>query len=60
MTVVMANCVGVCDGEVCGGRSAVWNNKGDLLGGLNDTDEGILIFNTDTEAVKTKYFEEKK
>jgi predicted amidohydrolase len=47
MTVMMANCVGVCDGELCGGRSAGWNSRGEMLGQLNDTDEGILIVDTE-------------
>lgn len=54
MNVVMANCVGVCDGEICGGRSSVWNQRGELLGQLNDTDEGILIMDTDTQEVIKK------
>lgn len=54
MNVVMANCVGVCDGDICGGRSSVWNQRGELLGQLNDTDEGILIFDTDTPEVIEK------
>lgn len=55
MNVVMANCVGVCDGDVCGGRSSVWNQRGQLLGQLNDTDEGILLFDTATQEVIEKY-----
>jgi predicted amidohydrolase len=54
MNVVMANCVGVCDGDICGGRSSVWNLQGELLGQMNDTDEGILIFDTDTPEVIKK------
>lgn len=57
MNVVMANCVGVCDGDVCGGRSSVWNQRGQLIGQLNDTDEGILILDTDTHEVIEKYAE---
>jgi predicted amidohydrolase len=48
MTVIMSNCTGLCDGEQCAGKSAVWNNKGEPLGQLNDAGEGLLIFNTDT------------
>lgn len=48
MTVIMANSVGISDGELCAGKSSVWNDKGELLGQLNDTDEGILIFDTET------------
>jgi len=48
MTVLMSNCVGLSGGYECGGRSSAWNNKGELVGQLNDTDEGILIFDTDS------------
>ena len=48
MTVIMSNCTGLCDGEQCAGKSAVWNKKGELLGQLNDDGEGLLVFDTDT------------
>ncbi|HEX6428827.1 MAG TPA: nitrilase-related carbon-nitrogen hydrolase, partial [Niastella sp.] len=51
MTVLMSNSVGMCEDGECGGRSAVWNNKGTLLGELNDMDEGILMLDTDTQSV---------
>lgn len=51
MTVLMSNSVGMCEDGECGGRSAAWNNKGALLGELNDTGEGILILDTNTHAV---------
>lgn len=51
MVVVMANCVGVCDGDVCGGRSAVWNEEGEIVSQLNEADEGFLIYNTYTKNV---------
>jgi predicted amidohydrolase len=51
MTVLMSNSVGMCEDGECGGRSAAWNSKGALLGKLNDTNEGILILDTDTETV---------
>lgn len=49
MTVFMSNCVGVADGTECAGQSAVWNNKGLLLGQLDDKNEGILLFDTATQ-----------
>jgi predicted amidohydrolase len=48
MTVLMSNCIGLCDGMECGGRSSIWNNSGLLLNQLDDTNEGILIINTET------------
>ena len=49
MAVFMANCVGLADGDVCAGGTAVWNYEGRLLGQLDDTNEGILIFDTNTQ-----------
>lgn len=46
MTVLMSNSVGMCEDGLCAGKSAAWNSKGELLGHLNDTDEGFLVFDT--------------
>ena len=51
MTVLMSNCVGHCDNFESAGKTAIWNNKGVLAGQLNDTTEGILIIDTDTEEI---------
>ena len=48
MVVLVSNCVGECEGKEAGGRSAIWNDKGTLLEQLNDKDEGIIIFDTNT------------
>lgn len=47
MTVLMANCVGSADGGECAGQSAVWNPQGKLVAQLDDTNEGILIFDAE-------------
>ncbi|MCW9706395.1 carbon-nitrogen hydrolase family protein [Fodinibius salsisoli] len=49
MNVFMANCIGPCDGSTGAGQSAVWNAKGQKIGGLNDVDEGIILMNTETQ-----------
>lgn len=49
MPVLMANSIGQADGEVCAGRTSVWNNKGQLIKQLDDIHEGLLIFDTDTQ-----------
>ena len=54
MTVLMSSCIGPCDNFDAGGRSAVINNQGKLLTQLDDTHEGVLIFNTDTEEIIEK------
>lgn len=56
MPVLMSNCLGIADGGECAGQSAVWNAKGDLLGQLNDSEEGLLLYNSITEVVETHYF----
>lgn len=52
MTVLMSNCLGQNDDFASVGNSAVWNNEGVLLEQLNDTDEGLLIFDTTTQTTK--------
>lgn len=51
MTVLMANCIGVADGVLCGGRSAAWDAKGRLMGQLDATSEGVLVCDTVTATV---------
>lgn len=54
VTALMSNCVGRCDNFESAGGSAAWDDKGLLLGQLNDADEGILIVDTDTQEVFEK------
>ena len=49
--VMMSNCIGFCDHFIAVGRSGVWNKEGELLGQLNDSQEGLLIYDTDTGEV---------
>ena len=49
MIVLMANCLGPCDNFVGAGQSAIWTNTGALVGQLDDTREGILLIDTDTQ-----------
>ena len=51
MTVLMSNCVGECDNFVSAGFSSVWNKEGKLITHFNNEQEGIIIFNTETEKV---------
>ena len=51
MTTMMVNCIGLADGELCAGGTAVWHRNGQLLAQLNDSSEGILIFNTVTQKI---------
>ncbi|RYF68373.1 MAG: carbon-nitrogen hydrolase family protein [Cytophagaceae bacterium] len=52
--VLMANCVGEADGELCAGTSSIWNDNGDLVGQLDTEREGILLIDTTTRTVIAK------
>lgn len=54
MTVLMSNCVGQSNGNQCAGKSSIWSSKGLLLSQLDDTNEGILIIDTETEEIIKK------
>ncbi|MCL4302192.1 MAG: carbon-nitrogen hydrolase family protein [Anaerolineae bacterium] len=54
MTVLMSNCIGLADGQECAGQTSVWNNQGLLVGQLDGTHEGIIIFDTDTQELIQK------
>jgi predicted amidohydrolase len=55
MTVLLANYVGQSGGYDCAGLTSIWNNKGILLGQLNDTDPGILMIDTNTQEITKLY-----
>ncbi|HUQ52647.1 MAG TPA: carbon-nitrogen hydrolase family protein [Gammaproteobacteria bacterium] len=46
LPVLMANCVGACDGFEAAGGSAVWSAAGEMLGCLPATGEGALLFDS--------------
>ncbi|MGR4069640.1 carbon-nitrogen hydrolase family protein [Billgrantia sp. C5P2] len=48
MTILIANCVGPCDGEAGGGRSAAWNDRGRYVAALDGLQEAILMLDTAT------------
>jgi predicted amidohydrolase len=48
LIVLMANCLGPCDGVICAGRSTAWTERGELIGQLDDSSEGILVVDTQT------------
>lgn len=51
MPVLMSNCIGPGDDFIGAGQSAVWCKQGELIGQLDKDNEGLLIFNTETEEV---------
>jgi len=44
--ILMANSVGECSDFINYGNSAIWNDKGELCGQLNETQQGLLIYDT--------------
>jgi predicted amidohydrolase len=49
MPVLLSNCVGYCDNFLSVGNSAVWTSTGHLAAQLGDQNEGIIVFDTETE-----------
>jgi predicted amidohydrolase len=50
--ILMANAVGYCDNFLSVGQSAIWNEKGKLVGQLDAQNQGFLIFDTELKSVK--------
>jgi predicted amidohydrolase len=46
MTTAIVNCVGLADGMMCVGGTAVWHPDGLLLAQLDEIHEGLLIFDS--------------
>jgi predicted amidohydrolase len=53
MQVLMANYAGSSYGLQSAGKSAYWNNRGELIGELNHAEEGLLVITTDKMATAT-------
>ena len=47
--ILMVNSLGSSDTFISAGQSAIWNHKGELLGALNATEEGFLIYDSNTQ-----------
>lgn len=56
MTVLMSNCTGHCDNFDCGGKTSAWNKDGSLAAQLNDSEEGLLIFDTRAHEIVKETF----
>jgi predicted amidohydrolase len=55
MICLMSNFVGTSGNYNCAGKTSIWDKQGMLLGQLNDTDEGIIIIDTENqEIIKTQ------
>jgi len=47
--ILMSNCIGKCDNFESAGQSAVWDMDGNKIDQLSDSEEGILIFDTENK-----------
>lgn len=56
MTVMMSNSIGIADDFLSVGNSAVWNNEGVLVTQLEQFEEAILIYDTETKSSQFYYF----
>lgn len=54
--ILMSNAVGYCDNFLSNGCSAVWNIQGELIGQLDEKNQGLLIYDTETEAIDMKLY----
>ena len=50
---LMSNCIGLSGGYRCGGHSAIWNEKGELVVKLCQEVIGTSTYNTETRTTKT-------
>lgn len=54
MNVLMSNFSGESWGSLSAGQSAFWNNKGELIGQMNDSDSGLLLVENQNDNWKSK------
>lgn len=54
--VLISNSLGYSDNFLSAGKSAVWDSSGNLLKQLDDENQGLLIFDTETQEVTEKRF----
>jgi len=52
--VLMSNFVGISGGCESAGKSSIWNQNGKLKGQMNSKEEGLLIYDTDTDCAIKK------
>lgn len=55
LIVLMSNSIGPCDNFVSAGGTSIWNDQGILQAQLDDSSEGILVFNTSTNQAEAYY-----
>ena len=58
MPVLLSNCIGDCDTFVGAGQTTVWNQHGIRVGQLDNKNEGMLTFDTQTRELAVEQSEE--
>ena len=53
--ILMCNSIGYSDDFVANGLSSIWNKKGELLDQLDEENQGLLIYDVETEKILTTY-----
>ena len=53
--ILMCNSIGYSDDFVANGLSSIWNKKGELLDQLDEENQGLLIYDVETEKIITTY-----
>ena len=53
--ILMCNSIGYSDNFIANGLSSIWNEKGELLDHLNEENQGLLIYDIETEKIITAY-----
>lgn len=48
IVTMMSNCIGPCEGQEAGGKTGVWNSRGELVAQLDNQQEGLIMFDTNT------------
>ena len=52
-SILLSNAIGFCDNFLSAGQSAVWNQNGELLQQLDEHNEGLLIYETESETTES-------
>ncbi|GEM_PF-86287 len=58
--ILMSNAIGSADNFISMGNSAVWDNKGKLLGQLDSSNEGLLVYDARNQSMETLQLEFRK
>ncbi|MBL4705562.1 MAG: carbon-nitrogen hydrolase family protein [Flavobacteriales bacterium] len=51
MVTLLSNCIGISGKYNCAGKSSIWNQKGKLMGQLGSSEEGVLIYDTESKEI---------